>query len=244
MTEALEDDLFGGDGGMPTHEQVLKVRDYLRRHNRIKVGFNPNDKRGVRPTWRELIARKFKISIATVNRVLLAADLGVPYSNTKYSDKKGFAKDYDGIPGEIKERGNEAPGKDKVSLTLKDLKLTSNKLIPTVMRLLENTSTELAVRENRVRMALNIIIAERMALQPNLLMLDMKSTAALVDSLTVASKLSGGSSIDIKIPTASELRAERANGHEMKVVEQVPKSALAQDLDAYRQKQAKGVKTS
>jgi hypothetical protein len=75
------------------------------------------------------------------------------------------------------------------------------------MRLLQNTSTELAIRENRCGW-LNIIIAERMALQPNLLMLDMKSTAALVDPLTVA-RSCPAASIDIKIPTAGELRRRR-----------------------------------
>jgi hypothetical protein len=247
MTDLEDDDVFTGEG-FPTTDQILRIRSYLRRHNRIHAGIRAGDERGVRPTFKEAKARGFKMSLATIQRVLIAADLGEPV-RPKQSDKRGPRGLAPGVVSlaratmRAKQKGDTAP-----PFTLADLKLLDPSLVATMKTLLEeeNTSTSLAIRENRVRMALNIIIAERMAAKPDVLLVDMRSTAALVDALTIASKLSGGASIDIHVPTVAEMRAEKAiyNGTMKDVTPVVPKSALAIDFELWRKKRADGGKTS
>jgi hypothetical protein len=239
----FEDDVFGGSGA-PTVEQIVKTRDYLKSHNRPF---------GIRHTHRELQARGFSISLATVQRRLV----GIPGGNPPLPKEKSPTNEAE---RRVKSRRDNAKGnpknnpkrKDRVPkeprapaapiLNKDDVILDDDALLPKVKELLveSTSSTQLAIRENRTRMALNIIIAERMAATPGLLLLDMRGTAALVDALTVAAKLSGGASIDIRIPTMEEIRDAAANlspnGHQMKDITPAPHSSLTSELEAFRRR--------
>lgn len=215
-----DDDLFGGEG-RPTDDQINRVAAYLRRHNR---------EWGPRNTHRELLARGFKVSVPTVCRVM------------KKSGKTTVAsKDVKAAEASIRVSNRRA----KKTKTPKTLPVDPKKyevepsLVSKMAELLieANSSTQLAIRENRARMALNIIIAEAMAAKPELLLLDMRGSAALVDALTCGAKLSGGASIDITIGGAKDDPAEG----QMKDVTPAPKTALAADLAEFRrQRRANG----
>ena len=86
-----------------------------------------------------------------------------------------------------------------------------------------------------------------MAARPELMLLDMRGAAALIDALTVAAKLSGGASIDITVPITGERQEGAAfgqidrtngvspNGHAMKDITPV-KGPLSDELEAFRAK--------
>jgi hypothetical protein len=188
----------------PTTKEINDVRNELRDKGLIKVGSRKNDHRGIRPTHVELLKRGFKVSLTTVQRVLKIAD----------KPKRG---------------GNPfAP-----VITRDDVQLDDPSLVSVMAKLLEeaNTSTVLAIRENRVRMSLNIVIAERMAASPGLLLLDMKGAAALVDALTTAAKLSNGAAVDVKLPTTTAA---------MRDITPAAKTALQTDIEKWREKRGNG----
>lgn len=83
----------------------------------------------------------------------------------------------------------------------------------------DNTSTQMAIDENRTRMAFNIALLEFYADNPALLA-NVRDSAALIDAITVAAKLSGGASIDITLPQNGDQPADGVSpgGHPMKTV--------------------------
>jgi hypothetical protein len=226
-----DEDALGGSG-LPSVEQVGAVRDYLKSRNR---------EHSVREVHKELVARGFSISVATTDRRIAILNgtakerkAKVP-SPTVRADRR------------VKDRRShnvtDPPKEKQKALTLADVVLDDENLISKLADLVkaENSSTHLAIDENRTRMALNIIIAQRMAATPGLLLLDMRGTAALVDALTVAAKLSGGASIDIRVPVHGANGAlnghSNGNGHGM--IDVTPtKSPLTEDLEAFRRKRA------
>jgi hypothetical protein len=220
--------------GRPTDENVIETRDYLKRHNR---------KFSVRCTHEELVANGFAVSTATVGRILGTVEGGnPPYpdepSPTKKSEKRNQVR--------RDRRKKEAQSKP---LEVADLILPPEKVaeIATLTALLvsETSSTSLAIRENRTRMALNVVIMEQMAARPELMLLDMRGSAALIDALTVATKLSGGASIDITVPAPGgavpmenpSVNGHAMNGHTMKDITPV-KGPLSDELEAFRRKRA------
>lgn len=233
MTSAADDefdDAFGGEG-MPTQDQVIKTRDFLKRHNR---------KFSIRPVQAELTARGFSISIAQVQRKLKEVEGGNPPDVSS-----GIKPAVDRMDGARDARKREAkkPSAAPPVLTPEDVNLPEDVKLKQMVDLLveSNTSTQLAIMENRHRMALNIVIMERMAATPSLLMLDLRGTAAAIDALTVASKLSGGASIDITIPTGKPADAPTdgvsPGGHPMKTIPATG-TGLSADLEAFRRRRA------
>lgn len=220
MTEtADEGDLFGGEG-RPTDSQVLLVAGYLKRHNRDA---------GVRPTQRELAARGFEISIATVQRVMAKAgvaatpnkDIPAPEASNRTATARAKNREAKGEPPKVK---LEDIGEVDLVRKLADILALENEAP-------KHSSTELAIMENRHRMALNVVIAQAMAARPELLLLDMRGTAALVDALTCGSKLSGGASIDIvRLPPGAD-----QDQPPMKDVTPI-KTPLMASLDEFRRK--------
>lgn len=232
MTEEFKDDLADGGGRKPEKGETIAIRNYLKRHNRED---------SVRKVLVEMQARNFVVSLATVARHLKGT--GVPEqtkSETQAADTR--------VAQAARNNKVAAPQVELPKLTIEDCK-ADEALIPKLAALLaeNNTSTQLAIQENRARMALNQVIAHMMAAKPELLLLDMRGTAALVDALTVAAKLSGGASIDITVPTDEE-RARALNGHsngalspaghEMKDI--TPKSAVVTAIDNWRHGQKNG----
>jgi hypothetical protein len=228
-----DEDALGGSG-TPTDAQILAVRDYLRSRNRNA---------STRKVHKELIVRGFSIGESTVIRKLGVVD-GKAWAIKKYPPKvkKSLTVEADRRLTDRRSNNATKPPKEKpVALTLADVALDDETTIAKIADLVKaaNSSTHLAVEENRARMALNIIIAQRMAATPGLLMLDMRGTAALVDALTVAAKLSGGASIDIRVPVPGMNGALNGNGNGHGMIDVTPaKSPLSEDLDAFRRKRA------
>jgi hypothetical protein len=222
--------------GRPSNVDIVATREYLKIHNR---DFS------VRCTRDELVANGFDVSTATVGRILKKAKGGNPPNPDKPEPTQKAAKRNDARRTRRKKEAAEEP------LSIAKMILPPEKAaeIATLAGLLaaENSSTALAIRENRTRMALNVVIMEEMAARPALMLLDMRGSAALIDALTVAAKLSGGASIDITVPSTGE-RAEGAafgqidrtngvspNGHTMKDITPA-KGPLSDELEAFRSK--------
>lgn len=230
MTQEFIDDLADGGGLKPAKEMVVAVRDHLKRHNRDH---------SIRKVHEELRARNFEISVATVQRHLRGIGQGKrTLSPTTRADRRVRDKRY-GRLASARKGSADAVDIEKSPLKLEDCKAPAQIKVPTLAELVaeDQTSTLLAIRENRARMALNIIIAEQMSSRPELLLLDMRGTAALVDALTVGTKLSGGHSIDISMPSDQD-RAKAANGfspggHEMRDITPA-KSELVTDIEKWR----------
>lgn len=68
----------------------------------------------------------------------------------------------------------------------------------------ENSSTQIAITENRTRMAFNIALMEFYAEKPEQLLANVRDAAAFLDATTIAAKLSGGASIDITLPQGGD----------------------------------------
>ena len=135
-----------GDG-RPTDENVVETRDYLKRHNR---DFS------VRCTHDELVANGFTVSTATVGRILKEAKGGNPPqpntpSPTQKSEKRNQVR---------RDRLRKEAAEELSSIA--DLVVPPEKVaeIATLAALLvnETSSTALAIKENRTRMALNVVI--------------------------------------------------------------------------------------
>jgi hypothetical protein len=226
MTE--DSDLFGGEG-RPTDEQVVLVSAYLKRHGR---------EAGVRPTQHELAARGFTISVATVQRIMAKADVAAPPNKDipaagatdRVANKRDKNRRLKGEPAKVSLK--------EIDLKEENLVRKMADILAVVNGIETNSSTALAIMENRHRMALNVVIAEAMAARPELLLLNMRDTAALVDALTCGAKLSGGASIDIvRLPPGEQ--GDQLNPP-MKDITPV-KSAFAASLEEFRrQKRANG----
>lgn len=217
--------------GRPTDDQVKEARDYLLRHNRNG---------SVRSTHAELMANGFTLSIPTVARALKGTGKPPPSKvASPIAKAEHRVTNRRVVEGRVK--GNKA---EEAKIGLADLILPPDtvKEIVTMAALLstENSSTVLAIRENRSRMALNIVLMEHMAARPELLLLDMRGTGLLVDALTVAAKLSGGASMDVTVPNqaavdAVALENPSPGGHPMRDITPV-KGPLSDEIAAFRAK--------
>ena len=188
MSEFVEDRPPSGEG-MPSEVEVIETRDYLKRRNRDA---------GTRPTALELVANGFSISHSSVGRILKKVAGGVvPTRDKKRSAlEKRELNRKDKAKAETKrpKRAPKPEGLTAGELTSAEIMLLKD-IIGTPEALKKNC--DIALVENKVRMGLNIILMHRMIAKPDLLLLDMRSTAALIDSLTVSSKLSGGASFEV-----------------------------------------------
>lgn len=215
--------------GHPDQEAVIRVRDYLKRHNR---------NHDVRTVADEMKGMGWSVSPATVQRRLDGVKGGNP---SRPND----------LMKEVSERRDDRK-KSKGKPNLAEAPIKTSDLLddPTVIAKLAdlvkdgNSSTMLAVRENRARMALNVIIAETMAANSKLLLLDMRGTAALVDALTSGTKLSGGHAIDITIPTDEDRKNAQLGisptGNAMKDITPQPEPALVTSIARWKRDQKNG----
>jgi hypothetical protein len=105
----------------------------------------------------------------------------------------------------------------------------------------ENSSTQLAITDNRTRMAFNIALMEYYAENVQLLA-NVRDMAAFLDATTIASKLSGGPAIDIVLPKPGEVQADETSpgGHPMKTIGADPLKQVDNGLVAnFREFQAR-----
>jgi hypothetical protein len=226
MSDKFEDDLADGDGRKASMEEVTKVRDWLKSRNRSH---------SINCVLDELVARNFKGSRATIARYLKPADGSVRDQDpVQRAENRNNARKMGNAAGPPH---TEAMAK-AVHAVEKGVEKTEAVMV-TIAELtaIDRTSTALAIMENRERMALNIITMRAMAEKPELLLLDMRGAAALIDALTCAAKLSGGASIDISRSEAEPASGlNGGNGHDM--VDVTPKkSALLQQIDNWRGQQ-------
>ena len=89
---------------------------------------------------------------------------------------------------------------------------------------------EIALLENKVRMGLNIILMEHMIARPELLLLDMRGTAALIDALTVSAELSGSNAFEVIRPGEHP----EMNGDGMKDITPQPRNATQISIEEFR----------
>lgn len=249
MTGEFDADVFGG-AGRPSNAQVLLTRDYLKRHER---------NHSLDKVIEELKARGFSPARSTVGRVLKADKEGksLPEPEPKIGKTKGARQRT--IEDRRARRDNKPPHEKKdapPNPALEFLRLPEDTVrqVVTLASLIaaENTSTKLAIDENRARMALNTVLMHHMAARPELMLLDMRGTASLIDALTMATKLSGGAAIDITVANPGREQPHGAvngvtangheispNGHAMKDVTPV-RSPLSDELEHFRRKRAMG----
>lgn len=228
----MKDDFEDNDGGgkSPTTEQIVRVSSHLQSR-----GLD----HGPRPTHRELLARNFTTSIATVQRTMVKVGIkSFQESGGGYHKANPVTEAVTRLKEERHENHNTRADTSAKKFGLEDV-LSDPSIVAQLTTLVDskNSSAFLAIEENRHRMALNVVIAQMMASKPALLLLDMRGTAALVDALTVAAKLSGGAALDIRYPTETEKQNAAAglspdgNGV-MKDI--TPKSTFATSLEQFR----------
>lgn len=237
------DDLPRGNGSeRPSKEQTLAVYNYLRSRNR---------KHSTMDVVRELAALGFKISKAPAGRHLVGAEGRVaarPDQRSPIAEaqkRRTRAKQNNRHEHKKAKEPKESPIKSLGDVAAKLLDgLDTDKIANKVMAMLagdgKKSSTELAIEENRVRMALNIALGERMIEKSEFLLLDMRGTAAMVDAFTVASKLSGGASIDIVAPAAAPptgANGTSPGGHPMKELNP-PRTGMAADIAQFMRERA------
>lgn len=229
MTTDDFDDLPRGNGKQhPTVEEATKVYFHVKR-TQPKVSLQIVADR--------LVALGFKTSKGSVGRYLQGVEGVEELTQSKKHDgaeKRAQRRKLNNRHEHKKAEGGEvAQAIEKLAETV-DL----GGLIVTLLEKDKEgkprlSSTELAIMENRARMAFNIVIAEQMARMPQRVLIDMRGTAAMIDALTVASKLSGGGAIDISRPSGSGEEVNPAlngaNGHD-----KPQSSGLATDLMKYR----------
>jgi len=259
MSETF-DDLPSGSGEAPTKDQVLAVYNYMRARNRDT---------GTGKVLDEVKALGFVTSRGTVGRHLKGApgradppkargpvakskqennSLDTPEKrtqrkrlNNRHEHKAAAAPQAEGGGpkgiGEVAALLIEKLADDTLASDIKDL-LSKDGTQP------KHSSTTLAIEENRIRMAVNIALGRRMIDKAEYLLLDMRGTAALVDALTCAVKVSGGAAIDISRPNAADPDKPgdlSPNGHAMKEINPRPSNGgLASDLAQFRRERAAG----
>ena len=235
----FEDDCPDGGGQRPTKEQAEKVRDYLISRKRPAT---------VKAVFEELSARNYVVSKATVGR-LIPFKPRPPLSPVRKAEHRVTSRrarnrvasseaakqpplKAPAPPPEVSSEPAKAAQTISAALAKVDPRFSLEALTKA-----DATSTALAILENRERMALNIIIMRTMAMYPERMIVDMRCTAALVDALTMAAKLSGGASIDITVPTSDNrphgLNGAHGNG-EMKDVTPTVINPLAEDFAKWR----------
>lgn len=207
------DDMPDGAGKRATEEDYKRIWLYMESRNR-----HPS----VRSVLTEIQAQNFlPPSVATSSR--WSRKLGLSHtpaeSPTKDADKRQRDERHSrkiAAPVTVEQvaaKADKPP--EQVERTLKS---RMEQLLKT-----ENSSTQLAIDENRTRMAFNIALMEFYADTPGLLA-NLRDTAALIDAVTIASKLSGGASIDITLPGRGEEQDDVSpSGHPMKTVSPLTK---------------------
>jgi hypothetical protein len=212
MTDKFED-MPDGAGKKYTDEDYKRVWLYMKSRNR---------KPSVRSVCEELKAQNY-IPPSTAGSARLAKKLGLSEtakkSTTAAADKRvkdrrsGNKTVLPATPTEVAER---------VETKIDTPAAVVERTLTTRMKQLldrDNTSTQMAIDENRTRMAFNIALLEFYAENPALLA-NVRDSAALIDAITVAAKLSGGASIDITLPQGGDQPADGVSpgGHPMKTV--------------------------
>lgn len=229
MTTTFEDDCPDGGGGRPTKAQAEKIRDHLQRRR-------PNVHVTLNMLRDEMAARNFVISRAGLGRLVVIKHK--PASTIDRVENRVTARRF-----KNKREHVEPPKPAEVvpEIVAEIAKKVETAIVPIDPRLSleeltrkDQTSTMLAILENRERMALNIIIMRTMADNPEKMIVDMRQTAALVDALTIAAKLSGGASIDITMGHNDHPPLNGAGNGEMKDVTPPTTSSLTADFAKWR----------
>lgn len=239
MTTDDFDDLPRGNGEKPTKEQAIAVYHSLRRRNRAH---------GTSDVLKTLIDLGFSTARSSVGRMLQGVEGREPLPHVNPAEtRRRRARTNNRHQHKREKEGNE--GKPTATVAGAADAIDPEKLGAVTARLVELlkkngaepalSSTELAITENRTRMALNIVIAEAMAQRPEILLLDMRGTAALVDALTVACKLSGGSAIDVSMPSAVHGATNGSGAYPMKEINPPPQvTDFSAKLAAFRRERA------
>lgn len=203
--------------------------------------------------WRYMASRNRKPSVRTVLLELAAQNYVPPAvaTSARWAKKLGLSTDHSASPTQEAETRQRQRRDDVKPASLGELgevaekspKMIETGLLGRMHELLkaENSSTQLAITENRTRMAFNVALMEFYAETPTLLA-DAKAAAAFIDAVTIASKLSGGASIDIILPKPGEQMADDTSpgGHPMKTIGGDPLKMVEQGLVAnFKEFQAK-----
>jgi hypothetical protein len=207
MSDKFED-MPDGAGKRASEEDYKRIWLYMQSRNR---------KPSVRSVLTEIVAQNYlPPAVATSQR--WAKKLGLSETvepsvtkaaDARIRDKREKRRAPDTSPAAIEEKTGKTPAQVERTLLGRMKELLKE----------ENSSTQLAIDENRTRMAFNIAVMEFYAENPTLLA-SPRDTAAFVDAATVASKLSGGAAIDITLPTPGEQTETGISpgGHLMKTV--------------------------
>lgn len=232
MTEKF-DGMPDGAGKRATEDDYKRIWLYMKSRNR---------KPSVRSVLEELTAQNYAPpAVATSQRWAKKLGLSetVTPSVTAAAEKR------------VKDRraGNKtvlpatpAEAAEKVADKVETPAATVERTLTTRMKVLlekENSSTQMAIDENRTRMAFNIALLEFYAENPALLA-NVRDTAAFLDAMTVAAKLSGGASIDITLPAPGDQSADGISpgGHPMKMVGSPLANVDTSLVDKFRQFQS------
>lgn len=222
------DDMPDGAGKRASEEDYSRIWRYMASRNR-----HPS----VRTVLLELQAQNFvPPSVATSARWAKKLGLSseVTASTTKEAEsrqRKRREKVQPVTVTEIAETTGQEPAKvERTLLTRMKELLEKDKF----------SSTELAITENRTRMAFNVALMEFYAENPALLA-NVRDAAAFLDATTIASKLSGGPSIDITLPQNGDGATETSPaGHPMKTVGQSMANVDHSLLSKFREFQRNG----
>jgi hypothetical protein len=235
MTKDQFEDMPDGAGRRATEEDYKRVWLYMKSRNR-----NPS----VRTVCLELAAQNYLApSVATSQRWAkkLGLSMVVEQSTTKAAEARN----------EDRREKRKAPNHSPEAIAEKTEKTVAQveRTLMTRMRELlkdDNSSTQLAITENRTRMAFNVALMEFYAENPSLLA-NVRDAAAFIDATTIASKLSGGPSIDIVLPKPGEVQADGISpgGHAMKTVNPLDKvePALVTSFNEFKAKLREGAGT-
>lgn len=227
MSDKFED-MPDGAGKRATEEDYKRVWLYMKSRNR-----NPS----VRTVITEIGAQNYLApSVATSQRWAKKLGLSavVETSPTRAAedrneDRREKRKPPNHTPAAIAEKTEKTVA--QVERTLKDRMVELLKA--------DNSSTQLAITENRTRMAFNVALMEFYAEHPGLLA-NVRDAAAFLDATTIAAKLSGGPSIDIVLPKPGEQPADGVSpaGHPMRTLNPLEKldASLVTNFNEFRAK--------
>ena len=205
------EDMPDGAGKRATEDDYRRIWLHMKSRNR-----HPS----IRSIMDEIAAQNFlPPSVATSQR--WAKKLGLTAGPIEASDTASVDKRASNRKAKQRERAPEATAESLAEKTGQEparIELTLKTRMTELLKA-DNSSTQLAITENRTRMAFNVALMEFYADNPTLLA-GPRDTAALLDALTVSTKVSGGASIDITLPTPGEEPADgiSPNGHPMKTV--------------------------
>jgi hypothetical protein len=183
MTDTFEDRPPSGTG-KPTRREAMDTRDYLRRRNRDY---------GLRPVMAELKANGFEFSFSTLQR-LLKDEPGAPPTGRKSNKVANDTKDR-AAAETIKDAACSKPPPEQQDVPVEKL---IEEVIGPPNALKKNS--EIALLENKTRMALSIILMRRLVASPELLLVEMRGAAALLEALNNSSRLSGGAAFEVLTP--------------------------------------------